>query len=117
MAKIISMTRAPRGTKILAKAFFAAAEEIPEPQRDAVIKAAYAAIREELKAMREKAVLAKAKAKSKIAKAPAKQLPVVAKAPAKAAKNVVKASAKPARKPAAKRAERKMPEMPLETAA
>jgi hypothetical protein len=39
MAKTSSATRAPRGTKILAKAFFAAADEIPEPQRTEVIKA------------------------------------------------------------------------------
>ena len=62
-------TRAPRGTKILAQAFFEAADGIPEPQRDAVVKAALAAIRDQLKDAREKAKVTKAKAKVKAGKA------------------------------------------------
>jgi hypothetical protein len=65
MAQAATSTRAPRGTKILAKAFFTAAEEFPEAQRADVIKAALAAIRDELKLAREKAAVAKAKAKAK----------------------------------------------------
>jgi hypothetical protein len=41
--------RAPRGTKSLTKAFFAALAEIPEPRRAEVAKAAQLAIREELR--------------------------------------------------------------------
>jgi hypothetical protein len=41
--------RAPRGTKTLTQAFFAALDEIPEPRRAAVAKAAQLAIREELR--------------------------------------------------------------------
>jgi hypothetical protein len=53
---------APRGTKFLTKAFFAAADEIPEPDRAGVIKATLAQIREDMKA---KAGAAKAKAATK----------------------------------------------------
>ena len=56
--------RAPRGTRVLTQAFFSAADEIPEGQRDAVIKAAFAAIRDTLKEAREKAKTAKAKAQA-----------------------------------------------------
>jgi hypothetical protein len=62
-------TRAPRGTKVLAQAFFSAAGGIPEAQRAAVIKAALAAIREQLKDVREKAKIAKVKTRG--AKGPA----------------------------------------------
>jgi hypothetical protein len=48
MAKTSNAARVPRGTKIVAKAFFAAAGEIPEPQRAEVLKAALAVIRDEL---------------------------------------------------------------------
>jgi hypothetical protein len=64
MAKAAASSRAPRGTKVLAQAFFSAAEEIPEGQRDAVVKAALASIRDTLKEAREKAKTAKAKAKA-----------------------------------------------------
>jgi hypothetical protein len=64
MAKATTSTRAPRGIKTLTQAFFGAADAIPEAQRAAVIKAALTAIRNELKADREKAAAAKAKAKS-----------------------------------------------------
>ena len=67
--------RAPRGTKSLAQAFFAAADNIPEAQRAAVIKAALALIRDDLKVAREKAAGAKTKAKGKPATAtPAKKM-------------------------------------------
>lgn len=46
--------RAPRGTKSLTRAFFAALAEIPEDRREAVAKAAQSAIREELQARRSK---------------------------------------------------------------
>ena len=62
--KATPSARAPRGTKILTQAFFSAAEEIPEPQRDEVVKAALASIRDALKATREKAQAVKAKAKA-----------------------------------------------------
>jgi hypothetical protein len=64
MAKAAASSRAPRGTRVLTQAFFAAAEEIPEGQRDAVVKAALALIRDTLKEAREKAKAAKAKAKA-----------------------------------------------------
>jgi hypothetical protein len=53
--------RAPRGTKVLAQAFFTAADGIPDDRRDAVVKAALALIREQLKDVRDKAKAAKAK--------------------------------------------------------
>ena len=53
MAKTATTNRAPRGTKTLAHAFFAAADEIPEARRSEVVKAALAAIRDELKNVRE----------------------------------------------------------------
>jgi hypothetical protein len=49
-----AITRAPRGTKILAQAFLTAADEIPEPQRKGVVKAALALIRDKLKEARDK---------------------------------------------------------------
>jgi hypothetical protein len=65
--KATTSARAPRGTKVLTQAFFTAADEVPEAQRGAVVKAALAAIRDELKAVREKAAAAKTKAKGKSA--------------------------------------------------
>jgi hypothetical protein len=56
-------TRAPRGTKVLAQAFFSAADRIPEAQRAGVIKAALSAIRDQLKDVREKAKVAQVKAR------------------------------------------------------
>ena len=93
MAKSNGASRMPRGTKILAKAFFTAADEIPEPQRAEVIKAALVAIRDELKMAREKAAVAKAKAKEKAAKG--------AKPPVQKPVAVKQAAAKPAKKPPA----------------
>ena len=62
--KATTSARAPRGTKILTQAFFSAAEEIPEPQRGEVVKAALASIRDALKATREKAQAVKAKTRA-----------------------------------------------------
>src|SRR3954471_3969957 len=107
-------SRAPRGTKVLAQAFFAAADNIPEAQRGAVVKAALALIRDDLKAAREKAAAAKTKAKGKSAtatpaKTPAKKMgrpvgsknkvetPVAAKATKVAAKPVKAKRAAPKR--------------------
>jgi hypothetical protein len=52
MANTTAKKSAPRGTKILTKAFFAAANEIPEPERAAVTKAALVQIREDMAAMK-----------------------------------------------------------------
>jgi hypothetical protein len=73
--KVGATNRVPRGTKMLINAFFAAADEIPEGQRDGVVKAAISGIRDGLKAMREKAKVAKAKTRLPAAKAPKKVAP------------------------------------------
>jgi hypothetical protein len=73
-------TRAPRGTKPVSQAFFAALETVPEAQRTAVARAAQVLIRDELKLRREKVKAAAAKVKA--ARAPA---PKAAPAPKKAA--------------------------------
>src|ERR1700692_208744 len=72
MAKTATPTaaRAPRGTKIVAEAFLTAVDEIPEPQRADVVKAALALIRDRLKEGRDKAKSAKEKQKAKSSKAP-----------------------------------------------
>jgi hypothetical protein len=57
--------RAPRGTKPVTQAFFAALESVPEATRSAVAKAAQAMIRDELKNRREKLKAAAAKAKAR----------------------------------------------------
>ncbi len=120
MAKATSVSRAPRGTKILAKAFFTAADEIPEPQRAEVIKAALVVIRDELKANRERAAAAKAKAREKT-KAPAssgRKAASVDRTPAKAMKKAgsvkAKSPAKRIRKSASPPAEPAMPDMSVE---
>lgn len=79
MAKQAGASRAPRGTKILIRAFFDAADQIPEPQRAEVVKAAFSGIREQMAAMREKQKAAKLKARGTTAKtskeaAPAKKV-------------------------------------------
>jgi hypothetical protein len=61
MPATTTTTRAPRGTKNLSLAFFAAADAIKEDKRHAAIKAALASIRGELKASQERAKLAKAR--------------------------------------------------------
>jgi hypothetical protein len=73
---VTTTTRAPRGTKPVSQAFFAALDAVPEMTRSAVAKAAQAMIRDELKARREKikAIAAKEKARKPVAaKRPAKQ--------------------------------------------
>ena len=60
----IQATRALRGTKTLTRAFFDAADTIPLDRRPAVVKAALASIRDELKMAREKAKLTKSKVTS-----------------------------------------------------
>jgi colicin import membrane protein len=75
MAKAVTDNRLPRGTKVVARAFFDAANGYPEAARSEIIKAALGAIHDELKAVREKAMAAKAKAKAtapKVAKTAAK---------------------------------------------
>ena len=64
MAKAAASSRAPRGTRVLTQAFFSAADEIPESQRDAVVQAALASIRDTLKEARDKAKTARTKAKA-----------------------------------------------------
>ena len=122
MAKSISVTRVPRGTKIVAKAFFAAADEIPEPQRAEVVKAALVLIRDELKATREKVAVAKAKAKEKAGAGKASAGPVrksagVAKIQKKTMSVKTKAPAKRARKAAPRSAEPTIADEPVKTAA
>ena len=46
--------RAPRGSRTVSQAFFAALDSIPEPRRQEVAKAAQAAIKEELKLLQRK---------------------------------------------------------------
>jgi hypothetical protein len=95
-------TRAPRGTKVLAKAFFTAAENIPEAQRDAVFKAALSLIREEWKTAKAKTRTARAVQKTKAVKAPnevvapkaSKSAPVVVEVPKPVAKKASKAMKK-----------------------
>ena len=60
-----SKARAPRGTKTVTQAFFAALDSVPEATRSAVAKAAQATIRDELKNRRDKLKAAAAKAKEK----------------------------------------------------
>ena len=66
----LSATRALRGTKTLTRAFFEAADTIPLDRRPAVVKAALASIRNDLKIAREKAKSAKAKLAATRAKNP-----------------------------------------------
>jgi hypothetical protein len=81
-AKATTAARAPRGTKTLTAAFFAAAKDVPDNQRDVVVKAALAAISDQLKDDRLQAKAANARAKMKSGKVAssltAKKPPVVA---------------------------------------
>jgi hypothetical protein len=63
-------TRALRGTKTLTRAFYDAADTIPLDKRPAVVKAALASIRDDLKVAREKAKVAKAKTAAMTTKKP-----------------------------------------------
>jgi hypothetical protein len=71
--------------KTLTQAFFSAADSIAEPQRAAVVKAALAAIRDQLKDDRDKTKAAKAKAKMKAGRAPVGRPKAAAHAAKKAA--------------------------------
>jgi len=107
-------TRAPRGTRNVTQAFFAALDGLSDGQQAGVATAALAAIRDALKARRLKAreAAARARAKTKAttprrAKAVAKRAPAVAgkkaaakKAPAKRAVASKVAKRKSSRKPA-----------------
>ena len=75
MAKAETATRAPRGSKPVSQAFFAALDSVPEASRAAVARAAQVMIRDELKLRREKlrASAAKEKARKPHAKAKLKQ--------------------------------------------
>jgi hypothetical protein len=65
MAKAETVSsRLPRGTKPVSQAFFTALEAVPEASRIAVAKAAYAMIREEMKAQRDKLKARAAKEKA-----------------------------------------------------
>jgi hypothetical protein len=75
VATTAASSRAPRGTKILTQAFFAAADDIPEAQRAAVVKAALTAIRDQIKNNRDRAKAARAAAKAKLSRAPASRRP------------------------------------------
>jgi hypothetical protein len=57
----LQATRALRGTKTLTRAFFEAADTIPLDRRPAVVQAALASMRNDLKMAREKAKSARAK--------------------------------------------------------
>lgn len=105
MSDTATRTRAPRGTKSVSDAFFAALRDIPEARRTDVARAAQIAIRDELKVMRDKAKAAATRAKkSKVAEAPVERKtasptgkkPVAKKSVAKAtgrAKRVMSAEA------------------------
>ena len=67
---IVQNTRAPRGTGNLKKAFFAAANDIPDDKRAEVVRAALASIRDDLKAEREKAAKTRQKARLAAGKKP-----------------------------------------------
>jgi hypothetical protein len=86
--------RLPRGTKPVIQAFFEALDAIPESLRADVATAAHARIRDEIKAQREKAKLAKTKARGRAAAA---QVPKAGKASkgAKATRSI-RGAAKPA---------------------
>ena len=70
-----SSTRAPRGTKPVSQAFFAALDAVPEATRTAVARAAQVMIREELKTRREKIKAAAVKEKARAKAAPAMAAP------------------------------------------
>jgi hypothetical protein len=98
--KATTSTRAPRGAKTLAQAFFTAADSIPDAQRAGVVKAALSVIRGQLKDVKDKAKAAKIKVKEKAAKASAK----APKAPkAAAAPKPIVAASKPAKAKVAKK--------------
>ena len=93
--------RAPRGTKPVSQAFFAALDAIPEASRAAVAKAAQAMIRDEIKSQREKAKAASAKDKARKPASRTKTVP--AAAPKTVKKSPVGKSGAAAASPPAKR--------------
>ena len=113
--KEVSRPRVPRGTKSVTQAFFEALDGIPDSQQAAVISAALAGIRDEVKArhLKRRENAAKAKAKAVAKKAAAKKAaPAVRGTKATPATRRSPAAAKkaPARKaPAAKVPARKAP--------
>ena len=97
-------TRAPRGTKTVTQAFFAALDEIPDGQQAVVGAAALAGIRDELKERRAKNKGTATKARTR---SPAKQTAAAKAPPARGARKAAtsRRAAAPAGKPvAAKRA-------------
>jgi len=115
--KASTATRAPRGTKTLTQAFFSAADGIPEPQRAAVVKAALAAIRDELKENRDKAKAAKDKAEAKSGKVATTRGPKVRASPKVAVKALKKVSGAAAKVKKAKRTPKASPKPTPEAAA
>ncbi len=112
MAKSEATTsRAPRGTKQVSRAFFAALEDIPEVSRAAVAKAAQAMIREEIKSQREKAKARAASAKQKARKPTSRR--TIAPAPAPAPKATRRAAPQKARKPATNKSEAASDSVPM----
>jgi hypothetical protein len=93
----MARSRAPRGTKSVTDAFFAALHELPEFRQSDVAKAAQIAIRDALKLARDKAKAAKLSARVRVAPAAKKMR---AKPIAKKAAPVAKKSVS-ARKPRA----------------
>jgi hypothetical protein len=82
--KEVSRPRVPRGTKSVTQAFFEALDGIPDSQQAAVISAALAGIRDEVKArhLKRRENAAKAKAKAVAKKAAAKKAAAKKAAPA-----------------------------------
>ena len=101
MAQTATVTsRAPRGTKVVVAAFFTAVDEIPQVQREGVVKAALTMIRDRLKDARDKAKLARGKSTPKRAKAPEPDKAAARpKAAVKAATKKATAPAKPPKAP------------------
>jgi hypothetical protein len=98
MAKADTATRAPRGTKPVAQAFFSALEAIPEATRAAVSKAALMMIRDEMKTQKDKMKASAVKVKEAAAKEKAKTVaakPAPVKVSKPAAKKVIKKAVAP----------------------
>ncbi len=95
--------RAPRGTKTVTDAFFAALHAVPEPRQAEVAKAAQTAIRDLLKLARDKAKAARAAKRGRPATVAKTGLKAVAskKTVAKKAAPVAKKRVTAARKPRA----------------
>jgi hypothetical protein len=109
MAKDTTPSSLPRGTRVLTRAFFQAANGFPEATRPALVKAALAAIRDDLKTAREKATAAKTKAKAPPKKAAAKGAAKLAprRAPASSAKKAVASATQPKKTPSKKASPKK----------